>query len=396
MPNGFYMAQAQPMQYGPTISGAGAPIAGLMGGMQQGMQMAAQMQALRAAEEERQRERAAAQQQQEIQALRLQAAADPAAMEQLAGLDPQAALQMQQFQLRQEAALGDEEREALSGISAIALNAPPEQADAAYERIVKRVREEGDSEADVDLPTRKEWAEMTQQEKQDIIKQRGREWQDIALGPEAAERARTQREQLAQRREEKEFERKQKLAEEGKLAERAPAIEDPAKGRKEFTGLPAVKEYVTVRDAQRRVEASATDPSAAGDLALIFNYMKVLDPGSTVREGEFATAQNAAGVPGRIRSLYERVLKGTRLNEEQRADFLNRSRKLYDTKLQSHLKIEDQYRKLAEKSNIDPSDVVIDFVGDDRPTQGKKITGRRTLPDGRVVVQYDDGTFGVE
>ena len=38
-------------------------------------------------------------------------------------------------------------------------------------------------------------------------------------------------------------------------------------------------------------------PDAAGDMALIFSYMKMLDPNSTVREGEYATAQDAGSIP---------------------------------------------------------------------------------------------------
>jgi len=39
----------------------------------------------------------------------------------------------------------------------------------------------------------------------------------------------------------------------------------------------------------------------------------MLDPGSVVRESEFATAQNAAGVPDQVRNMYNKVLSGTRL-----------------------------------------------------------------------------------
>ena len=86
-----------------------------------------------------------------------------------------------------------------------------------------------------------------------------------------------------------------------------------------------VKPFIDQRDAFNRVRASVQDPSAAGDLALIFNFMKVLDPGSTVREGEFANAQNSAGIPDRVRSQYNRVVNGRRLSKSQRQDFLRRS-----------------------------------------------------------------------
>lgn len=78
-------------------------------------------------------------------------------------------------------------------------------------------------------------------------------------------------------------------------------------------------DFVAVRDAYRRVNAS--QDSAAGDLSMIFGYMKMLDPGSVVRESEFATAQNAAGVPDQIRNLYNRALSGERLNPDQRNMF---------------------------------------------------------------------------
>lgn len=78
-----------------------------------------------------------------------------------------------------------------------------------------------------------------------------------------------------------------------------------------------------------RIRQSAADPSAAGDMAMIYNYMKLLDPNSVVREAEYATAENARGVPATIRNIWNRVLNGERLAEEQRADFLNRAERLF-------------------------------------------------------------------
>lgn len=139
----------------------------------------------------------------------------------------------------------------------------------------------------------------------------------------------------------------------------ADSFGDSTKLRNEF--IKGSGDYVKVRDAYNRIEASAADPSAAGDLALIFNYMKVLDPGSTVREGEFATAESSAGVPTQIRNLYNKVLSGQRLGEEQRADFLDRSRRLYQKQADTHQKYVDEYSRLAEQNNLDPSNVIVDF-----------------------------------
>ncbi len=120
------------------------------------------------------------------------------------------------------------------------------------------------------------------------------------------------------------------------------------------------KPFVQVRDAMGRIEAAAKNPSAAGDLALIFNYMKVLDPGSTVREGEFATAQNSAGMPERIRAKYNQVVNGKRLEETQRADFVDRARDLYKSQENIQKNTEGQYRELASRRGANPQNVILD------------------------------------
>lgn len=51
----------------------------------------------------------------------------------------------------------------------------------------------------------------------------------------------------------------------------------------------------TFRSTFENMETSAAAETGQGDIALITQFMKMLDPGSVVRETEFATAQNAAG-----------------------------------------------------------------------------------------------------
>ena len=131
--------------------------------------------------------------------------------------------------------------------------------------------------------------------------------------------------------------------------------------RKEFTGLAPVKDFADVSFAYSRVVRSADNPSPAGDLALIFNFMKVLDPGSVVREGEFATAQNAGGIDERVRSLYNQVVEGTRLTEAQRADFVDRAGRLYGGAQEQYQSIADQYSDFAKQAGLDPSLVIPDF-----------------------------------
>jgi hypothetical protein len=139
--------------------------------------------------------------------------------------------------------------------------------------------------------------------------------------------------------------------------------------RNEFTDLS--KDFFKVNESIARIRASATDPSAAGDLALIFNYMKVLDPGSVVRESEFATAQNSAGVPDRIRAQYNKVLSGERLAPDTRADFAGRAEMLFEEQRAVHSRRVKEYERLSDLVGADPRQVIVDPILGKAETKGK-------------------------
>lgn len=89
--------------------------------------------------------------------------------------------------------------------------------------------------------------------------------------------------------------------------------------------------FLAQRAAYGKIKASLALPdSAAADLSLIINYMKVLDPNSAVLPGEAANAQNAAGVPDIVLTAYNHLLRdGQRLTPEQRKDYFKSAGELY-------------------------------------------------------------------
>jgi hypothetical protein len=167
--------------------------------------------------------------------------------------------------------------------------------------------------------------------------------------------------------------------------------------RKEFIGAQAVKDMQNVATAYDKVNKAATNPSAAGDLSLIFAYMKMLDPGSTVREGEFANAQNAAGVPDQILNLYNRARKGERLNDNQRTDFVDQAANVYEAQLGQFNKLKSSYDKIATKQRFDP-ELVTGAYQFQPPTRKKKESGLLEVvkaPKGMVAVSNGKETLYV-
>lgn len=158
--------------------------------------------------------------------------------------------------------------------------------------------------------------------------------------------------------------------------EKMSGLEDTI--RKEFLGQ--AKPYIEIGQAYKKIQESAKTPSAAGDLALIFNYMKILDPGSVVREGEFATAQNAAGVPDRIRAQYNQVINGQRLADVQRQDFLNQAKNVTRSQKDNFEQtLLPFYKDIVKNRQLDENLVLLDpFKGFDlKPSAPRDSTATR-------------------
>ncbi len=135
--------------------------------------------------------------------------------------------------------------------------------------------------------------------------------------------------------------------------------EEAGKLRKDYEGSQSTKDFQKQSGAYGRVVSSADKASAAGDLALIFNFMKVLDPGSVVRESEFATAAGARAaltraekdgtvIPAVVAQAVQRLETGQMLLPEQRNDFLTRAGMLYQGAMQQHTPYRNYYLEQLE------------------------------------------------
>ncbi len=140
--------------------------------------------------------------------------------------------------------------------------------------------------------------------------------------------------------------------------------------RKEFQG--ATKDFGAVRDAYGRIKATAGAATPAGDISMIYAYMKMLDPGSVVRESEFSIAQNARPLLDRMGLSWDSVKsawQGQKLQPEVRRDFLNQASSLYKQQLGQYEDTKKQYGGLAQRFGFDPALVLTDQTGGLQPDE---------------------------
>jgi len=131
--------------------------------------------------------------------------------------------------------------------------------------------------------------------------------------------------------------------------------------RKEFNNIFEVAQMREMKTMYDKVNISAKEDSAAGDISLIFAYMKMLDPRSTVREGEAATVQNARGIPEGIRNMFNKAREGKGLEASQRASFVKASKALMAGTIENYKPVYEAYVDIANRKGFEVEDVVIDY-----------------------------------
>lgn len=130
--------------------------------------------------------------------------------------------------------------------------------------------------------------------------------------------------------------------------------------RDEFGRL--TSDFRVVQTAYENIRSAAASQSGAGDMSMLYSYVKLLDPTSVVRESEFATAAASGSFGERVQGAAQRIISGERLPDTLRDSFLKEARSIYGNQRRSHDAIADQYETLAKRFNIDPAKVVTRFT----------------------------------
>ena len=157
-----------------------------------------------------------------------------------------------------------------------------------------------------------------------------------------------------------------------------PSLQD-AKGIRDGF-VKASANYPLVSDAIDRIRITARDETGEGDMSLLFAYITMLDPGSTVREGEKASAEDTRGAFGDIYAMYNKMVDGDGLLPAQRANFERLAELIFERASEKQLGVVEAWTAVAASSRVPIDRVVLTNL---RPTRrGFEVNDAiRDLPD---------------
>lgn len=111
-----------------------------------------------------------------------------------------------------------------------------------------------------------------------------------------------------------------------------------------FRGEPIYKDFNDMKSAYGQVIAALDAGTPIGDVAGATKIMKLMDPGSVVRESELGIAMAAAGRMDRLQNYFNNLMTGQKLTPTQRQDFKTLSNELYAVAGQAYNQKRGEYQ----------------------------------------------------
>jgi hypothetical protein len=130
-------------------------------------------------------------------------------------------------------------------------------------------------------------------------------------------------------------------------------LDNALKLRTDFRNEPIYKGFEEVKSANNQIKQAAAMATPAGDLAAATKIMKILDPGSVVRESELGMAMAASGLEDRVKNYANMVITGQKLTPTQRKDFTDLGQQLYNVSAEQFNVKRNEYASIAERNKLD-------------------------------------------
>lgn len=131
--------------------------------------------------------------------------------------------------------------------------------------------------------------------------------------------------------------------------------------RREYLGNPAIKGMNDV-DASYRGIASNPGMTGPDQQAFVYQFSKLMDPGSVVRETEYAASAANAGKINQVMQWAEAARSGKALTPQQIRDMKTVAENIYKSYRQKVEGLNKYYGDLAQRKGFDPRNVIADVT----------------------------------
>ncbi len=162
-------------------------------------------------------------------------------------------------------------------------------------------------------------------------------------------------------------------------------LDNTLKLRGDFRGEPVYKAHQEMQSAYSQIQQSLKQANPIGDVAAATKIMKLLDPGSVVRESELGISMAATGMLDRVTNYAGNIINGTKLTPKQRIEFQSLADALYGESVSQYNNKRKEYQGIAERNGLNVPDVLGGESTQPKPAQPKPGTVMKFNAKGELV-----------
>jgi hypothetical protein len=135
--------------------------------------------------------------------------------------------------------------------------------------------------------------------------------------------------------------------------------------RDDWNKDPITKNTKTVGEGYNKIlEAYNGGNDPATYMTMVYGLMKMQDPSSTVREGEFKTGEGIGGWPEQWKAMWQKARGDAQgpITALQKQSIVNQAQHILDAQMAAQAPVNSKYKSLAVDYGMNPQHVVLDDI----------------------------------
>jgi hypothetical protein len=161
--------------------------------------------------------------------------------------------------------------------------------------------------------------------------------------------------------------------------------------RDELLQNPQYKSFQIAKVAVDSMKVASAN--GAGDLNLIYNLNKILDPNSVVRESEFANAASTGGLPANIMSYVSKLSGNGMLPDNVRKQLINEAERMLIEKENQIAGVKNGITGIAKRRGLATENIFYDDANNGKTTETKQSSQKGYFDANKMTITGPDGTI---
>lgn len=129
--------------------------------------------------------------------------------------------------------------------------------------------------------------------------------------------------------------------------------------RNEWDSDPITKNTKAVNEGLAKIESAYHSNDPADYMTMIYGLMKMQDPASSVKEGEFKSGEGIGGWPEKWQAAFQNARGAGAITQKQKDSIMLQARQIHQAQMARQAEVDNTYTEMSNRYNFNPDNVVL-------------------------------------